>query len=201
MRFPNAELTVEHDLLAAARALCQDQKGIATILGTGSNSCLYDGERIVRSHGGTGYILGDEGSGADMGKRLARAILDRDLPAFLIERFYHAYELNEEELIEGIYRQPGANRFLASFAPFLKENIEEAPIEALVEHSFRAFITEHILQYEEHRDLPMNSVGAIGVHFRVQLERIAGEYGISTGKVSDEPIHGLVQYHTKDPDT
>ncbi len=197
MIFPGGRILVEHDLLAAARALCQAEPGIATILGTGSNTCLYNGETIIRSRGGTGFILGDEGSGADMGKRLVKAVLNRDFPEGLTEEFYQEHDLTEERIVERVYREPGANVFLASFAPFIKPRLEAPELKNLVRESFTAFFKAHIVKYEDHRSLPLNSVGSVGYQFRDQLAEVASEFAVTLGKITDEPITGLVEYHQR----
>ena len=156
-------IEVNTDLLAAARALCQRKPGIACILGTGSNSCYYDGERVVDNVSPLGYILGDEGSGAVMGKLLVGDVLKHQLPEHLCEKFLKQYKMDRNKIIENVYRKPAANRFLAQFAPFLEQNIEEPSIRRIVFNSFVSFFVRNVESYKNFKDLPCNFVGSIAV--------------------------------------
>lgn len=186
---------VNSDLLAAARALCGKNKGIACILGTGSNSCYYDGEKIVKNVSPLGYILGDEGSGAVLGKLLVGDLFKEQLPAHLCNKFYDRFHLDRLEIITRVYKQPGANKFLASLSPFLCENIEEPAIHRLVLNAFKSFFVRNVENYDNFRDLPCNFVGSVAYHYRQVLEEAALTFGINIDKVIKSPMEGLINYH------
>lgn len=193
--FPTARVTVSHDLIAAARAACGREPGIAAILGTGSNSCYYDGETIVEHVESLGFILGDEGSGAYIGKKLVQAYLYKQLPQSLAEKFDHEYKMNKEMILEAVYKKPFPNRFLASLTKFVKDNIENSFTAAIVESSFEDFFTTHICKYSRYKEVPMNCVGSVGLHFKDILIAVAEKKGVIVNKVLDSPIEGLVDYH------
>lgn len=182
---------VASDMLGAARAVCGDKPGIACILGTGSNSCAYDGHDIVKNVPALGFILGDEGSGAVMGKTLVADVLKSQLPKHVCDRFFSKYRLTQADIIDRVYRQPKPNTFLASFVPFLEENIAEPAIERLVKDSFRAFIRRNVMQYDGYSRLPIGFVGSIAAVYRRQLEAVATEEGITLGRIIKAPLDAL----------
>ena len=185
---------VESDLLGVARAVCGKTEGIACILGTGSNSCLYDGDKIVSNISPLGFILGDEGSGAVLGKLLVGDLLKGILPEWLKSLFLEQYGLTPAYIIDKVYRQPFPNRFLAGFAPFLAEHLDEPSIYRLVADSFYAFIYRNVKQY--HRDdCEVSFVGSIAYFFRDILSAVASDTGIVLGKIVQNPMDGLLQYH------
>lgn len=185
---------VESDLLGVARAVCGKTEGIACILGTGSNSCLYDGDKIVSNISPLGFILGDEGSGAVLGKLLIGDLLKGILPERLKSLFLEQYGLTPAYIIDKVYRQPFPNRFLAGFAPFLAEHLDEPSIYRLVADSFYAFIYRNVKQY--HRDdCEVSFVGSIAYFFRDILSAVASDTGIVLGKIVQNPMDGLLQYH------
>lgn len=188
-------IEVNSDLLAAARALCGNEKGIACILGTGSNSCYYDGKKIVKNVSPLGFILGDEGSGAVLGKLLVGDLFKEQLPAHLCNKFYDRFHLDRLEIIKRVYKQPGANRFLASLSPFLNENIEEPAIHRLVLNAFKSFFVRNVENYDNFRELPCNFVGSVAYYYRPVLEEAALTFGIKIDKIIKSPIEGLVKYH------
>ncbi|MFB6257511.1 MAG: hypothetical protein ABEH38_02370 [Flavobacteriales bacterium] len=193
--FPEAGIRVEHDLLGAARASAGDEASLVGILGTGSNACSYDGKRIVEQSGGLGYILGDEGSGAHMGKRLVRGRLNAEFSSELQEAFDQAFPQDREAHIEAIYRGNAPSRYLAAFAPFLKEQLDRREVRELVRSSFKAFIERHLLRLDSKGDGVLHTVGSIGHFFRPLLEEVLKEYDISPGRSVEEPIYGLIAYH------
>ncbi len=196
--FPTAqEIMVASDLLAAARALCGDKPGIACILGTGSNSCYYDGTRIVENISPLGYILGDEGSGAVLGKLLVGDVLKRQIPQHLVEKFMQQFELTPQLIIENVYRKPGANKFLASLSPFLAQNIEEPSIHRLVLNAFKAFFVRNVENYEGYKELPVNFVGSIACHYKDVLEEAAKALYINIGTIIKSPMEGLIKYYSR----
>ncbi|MBQ8520883.1 MAG: ATPase [Bacteroides sp.] len=194
--FPQASVEVESDLLGAARALCRKEEGIACILGTGSNSCLYDGEKIIANVSPLGYILGDEGSGATLGKRLVGDCLKRQLPEDICEAFLKETGLTPAEIIDKVYRRPQANRFLASLTPFLSAHREAKEIHRLLVSCFEDFFRRNVMQY--HRtDLRVHFVGSIARHFREEVEEAATAFGLQTGKFIQSPIGELWNFHER----
>ncbi len=194
---PSAETVEVHtDLLAAARALCGHDRGIACILGTGSNSCYYDGTRIVDNVSPLGFILGDEGSGAVLGKILLGDVLKNQLPADLCEKFLSQYDLDRLSIIRRVYKEPQPNRFMASVTPFLIENIDRPEIHALVLNAFKAFFTRNIAQYPGYADLAVNFIGSIAYYYREVLEEAAAACGCRIGSIIKSPMEGLIRFHT-----
>lgn len=191
-----SKIMVDTDLLAAARAVCGNKPGIACILGTGSNSCYYDGEKIVDNVSPLGYILGDEGSGAVLGKLLVGDVLKKQMPQPLIDKFMAQYSLTPRVIIENVYRKPNANRFLASLSPFLAENIEEPSVHRLVLNAFKSFFVRNVENYKNYRELPVNFVGSIAVIYRDVLEEAAKALYITIGDIIKSPMEGLVKYHS-----
>ena len=189
-------IMVDTDLLAAARAVCGNKPGIACILGTGSNSCYYDGEKIVENVSPLGYILGDEGSGAVLGKLLVGDILKRQMPQYLVDKFMKQYNLTPQIIIENVYRKPGANRFLASLSPFLAENIEEPSVHRLVLNAFKSFFVRNVENYNGYKELPVNFIGSIAYNYKDVLDEAAKALYITIGKIIKSPMEGLIKYHS-----
>jgi len=193
--FPDADrIEVESDLLGAARAVCQHQEGLACILGTGSNSCLYDGEKIMENIPPLGYILGDEGSGAVLGKLFLNALFKGALPDGMKEDFLQSSGLSYSEIIQRVYRQPMANRFLASTSLYISEHLDVPALRDLVKQNFRDFFHKNIAQYGRH-DLPVGAIGSIAYHYRDLLQEVAEEEGYKLSTVAKSPMEGLVTYH------
>ena len=190
------DVEVHTDLLAAARALCGRRPGIACILGTGSNSCFYDGEKICDNVSPLGYILGDEGSGAVLGKLLVGDVLKGQLPAELGEKFLRKYDLTLLDIIRKVYREPQGNRFLASVTPFLIENINEKEVHDLVLGSFKAFFRRNISHYAGRCAPEANFIGSIAYYYRDVLAEAARECGYSVGTVLKSPMEGLIKFHS-----
>ena len=193
--FPEAsEVTAESDLLGAARALCQHQEGVACILGTGANSCLYDGQQIVKNTPALGYILGDEGSGAVLGIRFLNALYKGALPDSLRREFETQMGLSMSDVINRVYRQPLANRWLASLSTFIHSHVVLPEVSAMVTENFRCFIRRNVLPYGR-KDLPLNAVGSIAWHYRDQLQEAAEVEDFTLGTVVQSPMDGLISYH------
>ena len=190
------KIEVDSDLLAAARALCGRKPGIACILGTGSNSCYYDGEKVVDNVSPLGYILGDEGSGAVLGKLLVGDVLKKQLPEHLCEKFLKEYNLDRNKIIDAVYRKPAANRFLAQFAPFLEHNIEEPSIHRIVLHSFIDFFVRNVENYDNYKELPCNFVGSIALLEKATLLEAAKSQGITVGNIIQDPMEGFIKFHS-----
>ena len=187
-------LEVESDMLGAARGLNGRNPGIVCILGTGSNSCYYDGEKIVNNVSPLGFILGDEGSGAVLGKLMVGDLLKNQLPTGLKEKFLQEFDLTPGMIIERVYRQPFPNRFLASLSPFLLQNIEEPAIRSLVFNSFKSFLTRNVMQYD-YINCPVHFIGSIAYNYRAILEEAVIASGMKLGEIIQSPMEGLVKYH------
>jgi glucosamine kinase len=193
--FRNARIYISHDLLAAAHALCGDSEGIAAILGTGSNSCYYDGKDIKDGIFSLGYFFGDEGSGAYLGKQLLTAYLHKELPEEIEIRFKEEYPKSLESILDAVYTKPAPSRFLASFSRFINNNLDHPYIYNLVAEAFRAFYKYQVCCYVRHRDVPVHFVGSVAYHYKDILTKVGMEFGIKTGKFIKAPIDGLVEYH------
>lgn len=185
---PQATIVEAHsDLLGAAIALCGESEGIACILGTGSNSCLFDGHSIVNNIPPLGYILGDEGSGASLGIRFLGALYKQRLPSAVREAFETDQQMTLATVIDRVYRQPMANRWLASLSPFIASQLHIPEVDTLVTDNFRDFIVRNVEPY--HRpDLPVSAVGSIAYYYRDQLSRAVAAQGFMLGKVMRSPF-------------
>lgn len=194
LSFPQAEISVESDLLGAAHALCGHDTGIACILGTGSNSCAYDGTKITNQVSPLGYILGDEGSGAVLGKRFISDCLKHQLPDDLTRQFLKEYELTSAQILDKVYRQPLANRFLASLTPFLSAHKDVAEIHALLLSCFTDFFQRNVMHYSPGNSL-VHFTGSIAYYFQEEVREAANRLNIKTGKIIKSPMEGLIDYH------
>jgi glucosamine kinase len=193
--FPQSKAYADHDILGAARALCGKKKGIVCNLGTGTFSCYYDGKKIIKSRPGPGYILGDEGSGAYLGKKVIQYYLYEIFDADLKYRFDKKYNTNRAEILQNVYRKPFPNRYLASFALFLAENRGHYMIENILEDGLNDFFFYHLVKYPEIWKLPVNFVGGIAFGFKDVLAQLCSNYGFRLGKIMKNPMEGLVKYH------
>lgn len=190
----DARIYVADDLLGAARALCGHKAGIACILGTGSNSCLYDGENIVAHTPALGYVLGDEGSGAVLGRKFLNAVLKQTLPENIRKRFLQESGLDMAEVINRVYRSPAPNRFLASMSKYIHGYLDEKEVRDIVIDNFEDFIRNNILAYGD-KFRTINVVGSIAYHYKEQLTEAASRNGFQIGKIIKNPIEGLIEYH------
>ncbi|MFI5222385.1 MAG: hypothetical protein ACHQK8_08675 [Bacteroidia bacterium] len=193
--FANAQVSVEHDLLAAARALCGKEKGIAAILGTGSNSCLFDGEKIIANNPSLGFMLGDEGSGGHMGKELLKMFVYGELDSDIKKDFDETFHLTKEIILDTVYHKPNPNRYCASFMPFVGKHISEPQMAAMVRNSFVEFFKRHITKYGNFRSLPFSCVGTVALIFHDQLTEAADQFKVNIHKVLKNPMEGLVHFH------
>jgi N-acetylglucosamine kinase-like BadF-type ATPase len=193
--FPGASIEVNSDMLGAARSLCGHEQGIAAILGTGSNSCLFDGKDIVEQQVSLGYILGDEGSGAALGKELLRKYFYDELDIRLKENFRRRFDLSVPEALQHIYKEPQPNRYLASFSKFIFQNIEHPQCAEMVIENFRLFFDRTVMKYPGAKKLPFHVTGSVGFYYSNLLRRVAEEKEIHLGRVTETPIAGLVNYH------
>lgn len=194
---PQAEVSVNSDLLGAARALCGDRPGIACIMGTGSNSCYFNGERIIDNVSPLGFILGDEGSGAVLGRELIGALIKNRLPKHLRNEFFDYYQLDLPEIINRVYRNPTPNRFLASFTPFILARIGEPGLRDLVFDQFVKFFERNVANYSYTGLRTVNFTGSIAWHFREILAAAAESTGYETGIITASPMTGLVEFHSR----
>ena len=190
------EVEVNTDMLAVAHGLCQHEAGIACIMGTGSNSCYYDGKQIVSNVSPLGFILGDEGSGAVLGKLLVGDILKNQMTPELKEKFLKQFRLTPADIIDRVYRKPFPNRFLASLSPFLAQNIDEPCIHALVLGSFKSFLKRNVMQYENFRNSKVHFIGSVAFYYKTILAEAAQEMNIQLGTIIKSPMEGLIKYHS-----
>lgn len=188
-------VTVESDLLGAARGLLVRKPGLACILGTGSNSCLYNGKEIVKTVAPLGFILGDEGSGAYLGKLLVGDILKNQMTPELKDKFLKQFDLEPGDIIDRVYRKPFPNRFLASLSPFLAQNLHDPCVHTLVLNSFKAFLKRNVMQYDyEHSKV--HFIGSVAFHYKEVLAEATQEMGIQLGTILKSPMEGLIRYHS-----
>jgi N-acetylglucosamine kinase-like BadF-type ATPase len=192
--FNTRNIEINSDLLAAARALCGHEEGIACILGTGSNSCYYNGKEIVDNIPPLGFILGDEGSGATLGKQLVNGCLKRQFSQEICTKFLEQYNLDMAKILEKVYREPMPGRFLASLAPFLLENRKNPEIHNMLVKSFVAFFQHNSMAYRKSW-LPIHFVGGIAVAFQDEVKVAAESLGLSIGKILESPMNGLIEFH------
>ncbi|MBC7851686.1 MAG: N-acetylglucosamine kinase [Chitinophagaceae bacterium] len=193
--FKSAEISVTHDLMAAARALCGDEKGIACILGTGSNSCFYNGKKMVKNSPGLGYVLGDEGSGAYLGKKVLQYFLYNMFDEDLRFKFELKYPITNVDVLENVYKKPFPNRYLATFALFLSENRGHYMIENIIEDGLNDFFFTHLCKYGESWKYPINFVGGVSWGFQDVLKELCNSYEFELGKILKNPMEGLIEYH------
>lgn len=187
---------VSGDILGSARSLLQDTRGTACILGTGSNSCIYDGREIISIMPSLGFMFSDWGSGTVMSKDLISLILQEKLPAELIEDFQETYQVGRVEILDNIYNKPLPNRFLASFTPFLLKYSEEPACRQIILDNFRNFFLYYVLRYpDREKELKVSFTGSIAHNFRKYLLEVAGDMDIAIEKIVQHPMEGLVHYH------
>lgn len=193
--FTQAKVFVELDLLAAARSVLGTDAGFTAILGTGTNTCLYDGKDIIQNIDSLGYILGDEGSGTALGKKLLAAYIREDMPPEIRQLFHNQYQLDKEKIFQQVYSAPFPNRFCAGFATFIYEHIHLEYISELVKSCFRDFFTNLVCKYDRYQEYSFNCIGSIGFQFSAHLKKIALEYGMEPAMILKSPIEGLIDYH------
>lgn len=193
--FPKSKISVDHDLMGAARALCGRKKGIACILGTGTNSCYYDGKKIIKNVPGLGYVLGDEGSGAYLGKKVLQYYFYKTFDEELTYLFEKKYHLSSSEAMDNVYKKTTPSRYLASFALFLDENRGHYMIENILEDGLNDFFFQHLCKYQESWKYPIHFVGSIAYGFKDVLQELCNTYKFTLGKVLKSPMPGLIEYH------
>ncbi|MGZ3901424.1 MAG: N-acetylglucosamine kinase [Bacteroidia bacterium] len=193
--FINSEISVGHDMLAAARALLGNKKGFAAIIGTGSNTCIYDGRDIEKNIDSLGYLMGDEGSGSYIGKKIVRDFMRGYLPPELQQQFNETYHLTNNDIFDALYNKPLPNRFLANFCMFADQNKKHPYIEEIVKESFSDFFKNLVSRYPRYKNFSFNCVGSVGYIFKEILAEVAERYGMKTDKLIHSPIDDLVEYH------
>ncbi|MEJ7643337.1 MAG: N-acetylglucosamine kinase [Chryseolinea sp.] len=196
--FPEAQIEIGWDLLAAARALCGTEPGIACIMGTGSNSCLYDGEKITGNVANLGWILADEGSGTNIGRKFLVDYLRQVMPEGLRLQFKERFPLTREDFLEKVYQQERPSAFLASFTKFIFQHLREPYCYKLVYDSFLEFYENNVMKYDNYRNLKVHFTGSIAFYFSDILRQVAADKGITVKNILEGPIAGLTLYHQKD---
>ena len=193
--FTKAQADVNTDLMGAARAVCGHEKGIACILGTGSNSCYYNGKNIVKNSPGIGYVLGDEASGAYLGKKVLQHYLYNTFDEDLRARFDAKYVTNASEILDNVYKKPLPNRYLASFTLFLVENRGHYMIENIIEDGLNDFFFQHLCKYNEVWKYPVSFVGSVAFGFKDVIQQLCSSYEFELGTVMKNPMEGLIKFH------
>ena len=196
--FSNAIVFVNHDLDGAAIALCGNQKGVACILGTGSNSCVWDGQKVIDNVVSLGYILGDFGSANHIGKSLLQAYFWKNMPADLFQSFEETFQINKDEILHKIYKEPNANTYIANFSIFLELHPQHPFLLKLIEEAFFIFFKTQIAQYPDYQNFPIGFVGSIAFYYQDILNKIAEEFGCKLGKIIQKPIESLMEFHAND---
>jgi len=195
--FNEAEVTVDHDLVGAAYSTFDGRPGITCIIGTGSNSCQFDGSKVIEVVPALAYILGDEASGSWHGKKLLAAKLYRHLPAEVEADFDRTYGLGKDDIIDRVYREPDPNVFLASFMTFIGKHRDQPMFQAWLAEGFRAFLDVHVKCFEGWQDQPVHFIGSVAYHFQEELRSECAKAGIEVGAIIKKPIDGLASYHLK----
>lgn len=194
--FPDSQIEIEHDLMAVARSLCQNQAGIVCIAGTGSNACKYDGEKIVEQRPNLSFWLGDEGSGGHLGKTLVVDYLHEDLPSGLAKIFQEKYpEVNRDLVLEKVFNTDVASGYFASFAKFVHEHQEHAYVKELIQKSFGDFLDKYVCRLQNWEEYRVYFAGSIAFHYQKKWQEIAEKMGVRIEKIVAKPMEGLVQYH------
>lgn len=194
--FPEAQMEYASDLLDAARAVCGHKPGIAVIMGTGSNSCFFDGEKVVKNVRSAGFILGDEGGGACLGKTFMADFLKGLVPEPISSEFASTYQVDYMTVVKNVYKSEAPSKYLGSFAPWIMERYDSCEyMKNLIEQNFRNFIERALKQYPIDK-YPVGVVGGFGYAHRKVMMKVAQEYGITFSDIMATPIEGLVKYHT-----
>ncbi|MEO6683788.1 MAG: N-acetylglucosamine kinase [Ginsengibacter sp.] len=193
--FKEADIFVENDLFGAARSLCGSEKGIACILGTGSNSCYFNGKKIMKNSPGLGYVLGDEGSGAILGKKVIQHYLYDIFEEDMRVRFEEKFNTTAAQILNSVYHQPLPNKYLATFTQFLVENRGHYMIENIIEDGLNEFFYTHIIRYPESKTQPIHFTGGVAFGFKEVIENLCLGYDLELGKITRTPMEGLIQFH------
>jgi len=192
--FTNAFISVEHDMLGSVYATCGDSEGLNCILGTGSNICYFDGEKIHDGHHGLGYVLGDEGSGTFFGKKILLSYLYKKMPADLESEFKKAFPAEKEQIITNVYQKPFPNIYLATFSRFMANNKSHAFIQQILRKGFQEFVDTNVKDYPNYKKMPCHFVGSIAYYYQEELKAVLAENGIEAGKILQKPIEELYNF-------
>lgn len=192
--FPNAFISVDHDLLGSAYATCGNKKGLACILGTGSNIAYYDGQNVYDGKHGLGYILGDEGSGTYFGKKMLVSFLHKTMPTDLREIFDETYQVTKDIVVENIYQKPFPNSYIASFSRFMFHHRAHPFIQQILKEGFQEFIDTNVKDYKNYKSLECNFVGSISYYYQDELRAVFAENHLKIGKTLQKPIEGIFEY-------
>ncbi len=195
--YPKAKIKVTHDLMGAAVATCGNDAGIVCILGTGSNSCYYNGKKMISNSPGLGYVLGDEGSGAYLGKKVLQHFLYGIFDETLMQSFLKTYSTTTEEILHKVYKEQFPNRYIAGFTQFLSLHRGHYMIENIIEDGLRDFFDQHLQSYAQKSKLKFHFVGGIAYHFKDKIVELCADYGFSIGKILKQPMMGIASYHRK----
>jgi glucosamine kinase len=193
--FPKAGMHVTHDMMGAAIALCGSSKGMVCNLGTGSFCCYFNGRKIAGDSPGLGYVLGDEGSGAYLGKKVLQYRLYNTFDEELSYKFDAKYATNRAEILDNVYKRPFPNRYLASFTMFLVENRGHYMVENIIEDGLNDFFFTHLCKYRESWKLPIHFVGSVAYGFKDVVKELCGTYEFDLGSILHKPMDGLIKYH------
>lgn len=193
--FTNAEISVSHDLKGAAVALLKNNRGIACILGTGSNSCLWDGNEVVENVPSLGYLLGDEGSAVYLGKLLLKTMLGGKADKEITQAFYDYVGMNFTEVLHKIYKDHYANRWIAGLSPFVTEHISHPQIKEIARQNFQDFIENQVSEYTGFRNLEISFLGSVAYHLQGVLKEVMQDNGLKTGMILKSPMDGLIEYY------
>lgn len=194
-QFGSETVSVNSDLLGAARALFQKESGIVCILGTGSGSCIYDGDNILKSIPSLGFILGDEGSGAFLGKKFVRDFLREDMPADLMKIIKEEIGINKEEVLQHVNQDGMPSKYLAGFSKYIHEYLGHRYMHELVYHSIEEFVKEYVIRYEGYRGYKTGFIGSIAIIYQKILKEVLDNYHLDLGKIESNPVDGLIEYH------
>jgi N-acetylglucosamine kinase-like BadF-type ATPase len=195
MQFDSELISINTDLLGAARALFQKESGIVCILGTGSGSCIYDGENILKSIPSLGFILGDEGSGAFLGKQFIRDFLREDMPDDLLKIMNEEIGIDKEEVLKHVNQDAMPSKYLAGFSKYIHEYLDYKYMHDLVYSSFENFVQEYVIRYDDFRNFKIGFIGSISVIYEKILKEVLDNYQLELGKIEANPIEGLIEYH------
>lgn len=196
--FTKASFDIQTDLVAVARATCQNDKGVACILGTGANTGFYNGKKIIKNSPGLGYVLGDEGSGAYLGKKVLQYYLYKTFDEELMHSFEQKYNLNKDQILDAVYKQPRPNKYMASFAEFLSAHRGHYMIENIIEDGINDFFFTHLNKFNESWLHPIHFSGTVAYVFRDTIKQLATAYELELGKIIKSPMDGLIEFHKKE---
>ena len=197
MHFPMAKIEVNHDLLGAARAVCQDQAGVVGILGTGSNACVFDGHEIIKEYFSIGFLLGDEGSGAVLGRQLAKDYFEERMPKPLRLKLEAFMGKKDRNFLKAIYASEWPNRYLAQLTRWFNEEAQGSYREEILQAHFQAFFQKFIFHLDPTNSATLYLIGSVAKGFESEIRDIASQNGIKIGQISGDPLPGLVQFHKK----